>query len=121
MIRKDSPVYRRLFARDLSCVWHGRDCDQEMLVPQHRANRGIGGYRAGDALSNLVLLCSSANWLVEHDAALADDARRLGIKISRHADPRTVPVQHQQHGLVLLDDDGGFKRVEEDRYGLVQD
>lgn len=116
MIRQGSPAYKRLFARDLYCVWHGRDCDQETLVPQHRANRGIGGYRAGDALSNLVLLCAY-NSLIESDSVIAAEARSLGIKISRHSDPRTVPIQHQQHGLVLLDDDGGFKRVEEETHG----
>ena len=115
MIRRGSETYRRLFARDLYCVWHGRDCDQETLVPQHRANRGIGGYKAGDALSNVVLLCAY-NSLIESDSVIAAEARQLGIKISRYADPRTVPVQHQQHGLVLLDDDGGFKRVEEEAY-----
>ena len=108
MIRRGSPAYKRLFARDLYCVWHGRGCDQETLVPQHRANRGIGGYRGGDALSNVVLLCAY-NSLIESDPVIAAEARRLGIKISRHADPRAVPVQHQQLGLVLLDDDGGFK------------
>lgn len=116
MIRKDSPAYKRLFARDLHCVWHGRDCDQETLIPQHRAGKGMGGDKSrakkSNRLSNLILLCSGYNGLIEHDSVLAEEARELGIKISRNADPRKMPVQHAQLGVVLLDDEGGYEPAE---------
>lgn len=109
MIRKGSPMYRKLFARDESCVWHGIDCDQETLVPQHRAGKGGGGYKPADRLANVVLLCSGYNGLIETDAVLAQDARELGIKISKFSDPSVEPILHAQHGWVRLDDEGGWE------------
>jgi hypothetical protein len=35
------------------------------------------------------------------------EAVRRGIKVSLHADPATIPIEHAVHGLVLLDDHGG--------------
>jgi len=76
------------------------------LVPHHRANRGMGGRRSLDRLSNLVWLHSGENGLVESDPEMAALARAKGIKISSHDEPSHVPIVHAVHGRVLLDDDG---------------
>jgi hypothetical protein len=81
--------------------------DNETLVPHHRANRGMGGRRSLDRLSNLLWLCSLENGAIESEPELAAIARSKGIKISGHDEPSHVPIHHAVHGRVLLDDDGG--------------
>ena len=94
-----------LVARDgHRCAMCGADDDT--LVPHHRANRGMGGRRSLDRLSNLVWLCAVENGLVESDPEMAAIARAKGIKISSHDEPSHVPIVHAVHGRVLLDDDG---------------
>ena len=97
-------VVRALRERDGDvCAWSGLETDT--LVPHHRANRGAGGYKAGDRLSNLVLVDSIANGRFESD--LDRRAKLLGFKISRYADPQSIPIFHQGFGgWVLLHDDG---------------
>lgn len=91
-----------------ACAWHPEGmCDPETLVPQHRSNRGMGGRKSLNRLSNVVLLCSSTNSLIESDSGYADQARGLGIKISSHAEPSKEPITHAVHGRVYLDDLGG--------------
>lgn len=101
-------LLRALTARDgHRCAWHWESiCDPETLVPQHRANKGIGGYKGGDRLSNLVWLCSYMNGLIESNEVFAGEARRRGIKISRYDNPEHVPVIHAVHGKCILLDDG---------------
>ena len=96
---------------DNRCAWTGEP--SERLVPQHRANRGHGGHKAGNRLSNGVLLDSLINGAIESDVPMMAEAMRRGLKVSRYADPLLVPVLHAVHGWVLLDDDGGFTTVEE--------
>ena len=96
---------------DNRCAWTGETSDR--LVPQHRANRGHGGHKAGNRLSNGVLLDSLINGQIEADAGLQAEAVRRGVKVSRYANPLLVPVLLAAHGWVLLDDDGGFTTVEE--------
>lgn len=85
-------------------AWTGEESDT--LVPQHRANRGMGGSRKANTLSNVVLLESRINSLIESDPEWQAEAVRRGIKVSKFADPRMVPVEHAVHGLVWLTDDG---------------
>lgn len=80
--------------------------DDETLVPHHRANRGMGGRKSLDRLSNLVWLCSEDNGLIESDPVAASNARLAGLKISGHDEPSHVPIVHAVHGRVLLGDDG---------------
>jgi len=90
------------------CAWHPANiCDPETLVPHHRANRGMGGRKTLDRLSNLVWLCSEINGLIEDIEAFAETARLYGIKISSHAEPSHETLFHAVHGRCLLDDDGG--------------
>jgi len=86
------------------CVWHGQACDPETLVPQHRQG-GMGGRSNKHRLSNVVWLDSLTNGLIESDAAWAEEARRRGVKISLHADPRMIPVEYPE-GRFWLTDDG---------------
>lgn len=85
------------------CAFTGVESDR--LVPHHRANRGHGGFKAGDRLSNLVLVDSIVNGRFEHD--LQKKAQLLGFKISRYAEPDSIPILHKGfNGWVLLKDDG---------------
>ena len=86
------------------CAWSG--VETETLVPHHRANRGAGGFKGADRLSNLVLVDSIANGRFESD--LQQKAKLLGFKISRYADPESIPLFHKVHGWVLLKDDGSM-------------
>ena len=100
-------LLRALTTRDGHvCAWHGVSCGTESLVPHHRANRGMGGRKSANRLSNLVWLCSEMNGLIESDPLLADLARRKGLKISSHDNPEHVPIRHFMYGLCLLQDDG---------------
>ena len=96
---------------DNRCAWTGMESDR--LIPQHRANRGAGGLKAANRLSNGVLLDSLINGQIEDDAVLRAEAIDRGIKISKWDDPLLKPVDHAVLGRVLLDDDGGFTTVEE--------
>jgi len=94
------------------CAWTGVESDR--LVPQHRANRGMGGSRKANRLSNGLLLDSLINGQIEADAGMAAEARRRGIKISLHADPRLVPVLYPDGLFYWLLDDGTRIPVGED-------
>lgn len=85
------------------CAWSGVDTGR--LVPQHRQG-GSGGRRGKHRISNLIWLDSLINGLIESDATYQAEARRRGIKISLHADPELVPLEHVVHGWVRLLDDG---------------
>lgn len=109
MTRVPSRLLKGLDARDgHRCAWH-TTCDTDTLVPHHRSNRGMGGRKSLDRLSNLVWLCSEANGLIESDGSYASDARLRGIKISSHSEPSSVAVHHSVHGIVRLLDDGTVK------------
>lgn len=101
-------LLRALDARDGHvCAWHGPTCDPDTLVPHHRSNRGMGGDRSKNRLSNLVWLCADTNGLIESDAEWAERARNLGIKLSLHDRPEAALIDHATHGPCWLDDMGG--------------
>jgi hypothetical protein len=101
----DKKLLAALRARDGDvCAWSG--IETQTLVPHHRANRGAGGFKGADRLSNLVLVDSIANGRFESD--LQQKAKLLGFKISRYADPESIPLFHKVHGWVLLKDDGSM-------------
>ncbi|MDQ7877343.1 hypothetical protein Q9R08_05065 [Microbacterium sp. QXD-8] len=92
------------------CAWTGEESDR--LVPQHRAG-GMGGSPSKHRASNVVWLDSIRNGLIESDPELQAEALRRGIKVSKFADTTEVPILHAVHGLVRLNDEGGWEPVEE--------
>ena len=73
------------------CVWTGLDTDR--LVPQHRQG-GMGGGDSKHCIENLLWLDSIVNGLIESDPWYQAEAKRRGIKISQHADPKKEPVEY---------------------------
>jgi len=107
MTRKD---FEKLLKRDSYCLHCG---ETEALSPNHRANRGMGGSKLRDTPSNLVLLCSSLNSLIESDTKHAEMALSLGWKVSTFDDWRIKPVKDTLTGKwYLLRDDWSRVLVE---------
>lgn len=105
--------FNRLLARDHYCLHCGA---VDALSPNHRANRGMGGSKLRDTPSNLVVLCSLFNGLIESDAVAAALAQRFGWKLSSWDNPLEVPVFDSLKGeWRLLDDDYGFIVFEDER------
>ena len=94
----------KLRSRDTHC-WH---CGQEEdLVPHHRANRGMGSLKSLDVLQNVILVCSQYNGLMESDAAVAEQARDWGHKISKFATPNQPVFDRPLRKWYFLDMTGG--------------
>lgn len=106
----DKKLVQALRERDGDvCAFTGVESDR--LVPHHRANRGHGGAKSADRLSNLVLVDSLVNGRFEDD--LQRRAQLLGFKISRYAHPDSIPLLHAGFGgWVLLHDDGSVTRLQ---------
>lgn len=85
--------FRKYFDRDGGCLHCG---EREAIAPNHRANRGMGGSRERDVPSNIVVLCSYLNGLIESDAYAANLANQFGWKLSSWDDPKEVPVYDTQ-------------------------
>lgn len=81
--------FERYLARDQHCLHCGTT---EALAPNHRANRGHGGSKKSEVASNVVILCSIFNGLIESDAKAAGMAKRYGWKLSRYDNPTEKPV-----------------------------
>ena len=104
--------FKKLLERDKGgCLCCGEDV---AVAPQHRANRGMGGASKDSYLdrpSNLIVLCSRMNGLIESNAFWADEARNYGWKVSKWETPKEVPVFDAKDGCwYLLDDD--YRRYE---------
>lgn len=83
--------FQKFLDRDHSC-WHcGAAGD---LIPHHRANRGMGGSKARHEPSNILVMCSRVNGLMESDAIVAEMAREFGWKLESWQKPEDVPVYH---------------------------
>lgn len=76
-------------------------CDKRATVVNHRKNRGAGGRESLNRISNGCALCWSCNDLIERDADLAAEARRLGIKLDDHESLQT-PLWSAFFGLWLI-------------------
>ena len=87
---------------------------RESLVPNHRANRGMGGSKLLDRPSNVITLCAHMNGLIESDATLAQVARKYGWKLERWQSPEETPVYDRGTGQwFLLANDYTRKAVQE--------
>jgi hypothetical protein len=101
--------FKKYLKRDGHCYHCG--IDDETLIPQHRINRGMGGSKLLNTPSNIIVLCSYANGLIESNAFWADRARQFGWKLPSWA----IASENAVFDVVsqtwfLLDD--SFNRVE---------
>lgn len=83
--------FSKYLARDLHCFCGclGRE---ETYVPNHRASRGMGGSKLLDRPSNVMVMCSGLNILIEQNADLAAQAKQFGWKLERWQVPEEVPI-----------------------------
>ena len=97
-------MLKKLRQRDIMCVHCG---DTDSLVPHHRRNRGLGGSKLLDRLDNLMMICSYYNGAMESNAAVAENARMYGHKLSSWDDFDT-PIYDECDGeWYLIDVQGG--------------
>lgn len=80
------------------------------LIPNHRANRGMGGSKERDVPSNIIVLCSRTNGLIESDASEAAKARAYGWKLKSWQDPATVPYYDSVTGTWWIATDDYSRR-----------
>lgn len=93
--------FAKYLKRDGECVHCGLDDDS--LIPQHRANRGAGGSKKRDVPSNIIVLCSAYNGLIESDAEAARFAKEFGYKLESWEDPKRVPFYSRGKWWILDD------------------
>ena len=102
--------FAKYLKRDSGRCYHC-GIDDDTLVPQHRATRGLGGSKEADIPSNIITFCSLANGLIESNSYWQAQARMLGWKISKWQTPSENPVYDMStQKWYLLDDE--FNRVE---------
>jgi hypothetical protein len=94
--------FQRYLVRDGGCVHCG---ELDAVSPHHRLNRGMGGSKTRDVPSNLIVICSSLNFLMEANSYWAETARQKGWKLRNGENPLDVPVWHYTRGWVMLDDE----------------
>jgi hypothetical protein len=95
--------FQKYLDRDKGCVHCGKT---EAVAPHHRLNRGMGGSKVRDVPSNIVVLCSLMNGLIESSATYAHSARLAGWKLWSGEEPSQTPLWDAQVGeWVLLGDD----------------
>lgn len=100
---------KKLRDRDGWC-WHcGKESD---LVPHHRANRGMGSFKALDTLQNVIMVCAEYNAQMESDAAVAAFARNLGHKLSKFMSPSAPLFDNYLKKWYLLDEKGSKAETE---------
>lgn len=100
--------FDRLVQRDICCLHCG---ETERISPNHRANRGMGGSKALDRPSNLIVLCSEMNSLIESNWFYRDLAIMYGWKLSKYETPEDKPVfDSRLWKWFLLDND--YNRTE---------
>jgi len=109
MMNKKS--FQKFLDRDKCCSHCGTTDDT--LIPQHRKNRGMGGSKDLDRPSNIIVLCSEANGLLESNSKFAELGRKFGWKLERWQKPESTPV-YMGNGWFLLDNDYNTHEVEHD-------
>ncbi|NBU22795.1 MAG: HNH endonuclease [Actinobacteria bacterium] len=95
----------KLAKRDPYCVHCGEDAE---LVIHHRKNRGMGGSKKLDNMSNLLRICPWYNTFIESSATAADVAREHGHKL-RQWDDFDTPILDECTGIWYVLDDVGNK------------
>jgi hypothetical protein len=98
-------TFRKFLDRDGGCVHCG---ETEAVSPHHRLNRGMGGSKARDVPSNIIIVCSWLNNAMESDARHATQAKELGWKLQAGSHPDIVPIYEAASGnWYLLDNQFG--------------
>jgi len=108
MASRLTPKQFRLYLdRDKHCLHCGTTDDT--LVPQHRANRGMGGSKTrGEDPANVIVLCSEINTKLESDSRCAALGRSYGWKLNSWSNPASCPVYDAYTGVWwVLDSDYG--------------
>ncbi len=104
-------TFSKFLDRDKCCSHCGTTDDT--LIPQHRKNRGMGGSKDLDRPSNIIVLCSEANGLLESNSKFAELGRKFGWKLERWQEPESTPV-YMGNGWFLLDNEYNTHEVEHD-------
>lgn len=95
MAQMTAKQFNKYLDRDGGC-WH---CgDTETAIPHHRANRGMGGSKRREVPSNVIVMCSIFNGLMESDTSSALAAMQFGWKIPGYASPINEPVYNMNDG-----------------------
>jgi hypothetical protein len=94
--------FRKFLDRDGGCVHCG---ETEAVSPHHRSNRGMGGSKSKDVPSNIIVMCSQMNLLMEASEKHATMARLFGWKLRPWEDPAEVAFFHQVRGAWFYADD----------------
>jgi len=97
-------VNRREFQKFLDRDQHCPHCGttDDTLVPNHRANRGHGGHKAGNQPANILVMCAAINGAIEADPIKAETARKYGWKLGRYVDPTEAPYYDMVTGTWWL-------------------
>jgi hypothetical protein len=102
-------TFERYLARDgYACIHCGSTGDD--LIPHHRRNRQAGGSKLRDVPSNIVVLCSQANGLLESSGTFAKLGRDLGWKLTAGQESKETPI-NIAGDWYLLDDNFGKVKV----------
>lgn len=86
------------------------------LTEHHRANRGAGGSKKANVLSNALMMCAPHNGLLESDSEFAAKGRAYGWKCRRNVlmTPAEQPVWYvYERAWFHLEDDGTRLRLPE--------
>jgi hypothetical protein len=116
--RATTDVVKLVQSRDFGCCAYcghgingerGRDWSLH-----HRQPAGMGGDRKAHTAANLIMLdgcgvTACHGWVESHRT----EATKLGFLVRRPSKPLLTPIEHAMHGLVLLDDEGGFSPADE--------
>ena len=100
--------FQKYLDRDVACPHCGTTGPE--LVPQHRANRGMGGSKERHKPSNIIVFCSLGNGLMESSPGFAALARGYGWKLFSHEDSLESPVRLWD-GWHVLDDNFGKQQI----------
>lgn len=103
-----------------TCAVRGPHCLGEAQVAHHRANRGAGGSKSLDGMSNLIASCSPCNgWIEDSSGDVRAELERRGVRVrsdSTHAKTAlralVIPVLYPDGERYYLDDYGGRERVD---------
>jgi hypothetical protein len=76
----------------------------------------MGGSKKRDVPSNIVVLCSKFNWLIEADATWASLAKERGWKLESWQEPLDTPVYYAHDGeYYLIDNEFNRIKVREEK------